>query len=281
MTRRKSDSLWYARYVGDYRRKTQHLSMLEHGAYTLLLDYYYSTRRAPDANASVLHRVCMAFAPEEQQAVQRVLEEFFYLEDGKWKHERAEEELAKRREISKKRSQAAKDRWSDDDANASASEHANGDASAYAKRDTATATARILSSSSSARASPSDLFDRVWEAADIGKLVPVPSHWVGPAAQLHVHRWVNDLGLSESEIIGVIDACRERHPDPPNGPKAFDRAMQRLAAEKARDPMQPTEGPSDARRYPPRDAAERRNAAWDEAATIYEGRYGAVEGGGG
>lgn len=33
---------YYRRYSGDYLRDTSKLSVLEHGAYSLLLDYYYS-----------------------------------------------------------------------------------------------------------------------------------------------------------------------------------------------------------------------------------------------
>ena len=35
--------IFYKRYLGDYQRDTGHLSMLEHGAYTLLLDAFYAT----------------------------------------------------------------------------------------------------------------------------------------------------------------------------------------------------------------------------------------------
>ena len=36
---------WYKRYIGDYQRDTGHLSMVEHGSYTLMLDTYYATGR--------------------------------------------------------------------------------------------------------------------------------------------------------------------------------------------------------------------------------------------
>ena len=76
-------SIRWPRYVGDYQRKTLHLSLVEHGAYALLLDQYYSTGKPLDANASALHRICRAFGPDEQKAVQSVLKEFFTLEaDG-------------------------------------------------------------------------------------------------------------------------------------------------------------------------------------------------------
>lgn len=114
---KKKSSHWYPRYVGDYMKKTQHLSMLEHGAYTLLMDYYYSQNQPLAANASVLQRVCRAFASAEQDAVQSVLTQFFTLRDGFYHNERADEEILKRGKISEIRSKSALKRY---DANAPA-----------------------------------------------------------------------------------------------------------------------------------------------------------------
>ena len=50
-------SPWYARYPGDYLRDTAHLSLMENGAYTLLLDHYYSTGPLL-VDKDGLYRVC-------------------------------------------------------------------------------------------------------------------------------------------------------------------------------------------------------------------------------
>lgn len=84
---------YYEHHLGDYAKDTGHLSMLEHGAYRLLLDRYYSTEEGiPAAQA---YRMARARSEEERQAVDAVLEEFFTLEDGVWINRRAEEEIAK------------------------------------------------------------------------------------------------------------------------------------------------------------------------------------------
>ena len=99
----RSDSHWYPRYVGDYGKKTRHLSMVQHGAYTLLMDWYYSNCQPIPLDRVQVHRICTAFAPEEIDAVHAVLQQFFVeCEDG-WHNERADEEIAKRSEISGKR----------------------------------------------------------------------------------------------------------------------------------------------------------------------------------
>lgn len=94
--------------MADYESDTQHLSLMEHGAYRLLLDYYYKHKKPLPANASVLHRVCRAFADEERTSIQSVLDQFFTLKADGWHQKRADEELKKAAEISKKRAAAAR-----------------------------------------------------------------------------------------------------------------------------------------------------------------------------
>jgi len=85
---------YYERHLGDYARDTAHLSMLEHGAYGLLLDRYYATEKPIPADQ--VHRLARARSKEERQAVDDVLAEFFTLVDGAWMNARAELEIAKK-----------------------------------------------------------------------------------------------------------------------------------------------------------------------------------------
>ena len=57
----------------------------------------------------------------------------------------------------------------------------------------------------------------------------LPAWWQGEPARLHVRRWLDDLGLSEDRIIQVATETRNDHPNPPDGPKALDRFMERAA----------------------------------------------------
>ena len=84
---------YYGHHIGDYAKDTGHLTMLEHGAYRILLDRYYSTEAGiPEQQA---YRLARARSDEEKAAVDAVLEEFFELVDGIWINQRAEEELDK------------------------------------------------------------------------------------------------------------------------------------------------------------------------------------------
>lgn len=84
---------YYERHLGDYAKDTAHLSMIEHGAYSLLLDRYYATEAGIPADQA--HRVARARTKEERDAVDAVLQEFFRLENGVWLKERCEEEIEK------------------------------------------------------------------------------------------------------------------------------------------------------------------------------------------
>lgn len=130
----KSTSLWYPRYVGDYQRKTSHLSLTEHGVYSVFLDHYYSTGLPLPANADVLQRICRAFAAQEVDAMHSVLRQFFILKDDGYHNEKADEELLKRCDISEKRRKAA------DVKHANASARATANASANADTSTSTST---------------------------------------------------------------------------------------------------------------------------------------------
>ena len=84
---------YYERHLGDYARDTGHLSMLEHGAYTLLMDRYYASEQGIPADQA--YRFARARSQDERNAVDAVLREFFVLEDGVWTKGRIEAEIEK------------------------------------------------------------------------------------------------------------------------------------------------------------------------------------------
>lgn len=100
---------WYPRYPLDYALDTIGLSLMEHGAYVLLLDHYYAAGKLP-ADMDTLHRICRAKNRHERGAVKFVVGTFFVTSgDGQSiHHQRVEVELAKRKTISESRSTASK-----------------------------------------------------------------------------------------------------------------------------------------------------------------------------
>ena len=109
---------FYKRYPGDYMRDTGHLSVIEHGAYSLLLDQYYATER-PLPTGKALYRLLRADTAAERKAVDNVLKQFFEQEGGGWIQSRAKAEIEKaekRRETNRKNGTRGGRPREDDDA---------------------------------------------------------------------------------------------------------------------------------------------------------------------
>lgn len=83
---------YYKRNLGDYAKKAGRLSMLEHGAYTLLMDAIYDRETFPTLEDAL----DWAWARDEAEisAVKFVLSKFFELqEDGRYVQKRISDEL--------------------------------------------------------------------------------------------------------------------------------------------------------------------------------------------
>ena len=72
-------------------------------------------------------------------------------------------------------------------------------------------------------------FGELLKALGFAAGATLPAWWQGWPARTHVCRWIDDLGLSEDRIIAVATETRRDHPNPPDGPKALDRFMERAA----------------------------------------------------
>jgi uncharacterized protein YdaU (DUF1376 family) len=101
-------NIWYAHYLGDYGRDTAHLSLIQHGAYRLLLDHYYATATPLPGDVTALYRICRAFDDAERKAVDFVVGQFFELHADGYHNGRADIELAKRTEHHERQSEAAR-----------------------------------------------------------------------------------------------------------------------------------------------------------------------------
>ena len=105
---------WWPRWQGDFGAKTRHLSLLEQGVYTALLDHYYTMEQPLPPDVESLFRIAGARSEEEERAVRRVASEFFPVNGGGARHnKRADEEIRKWQSKSKSSSAAAKKRWKD------------------------------------------------------------------------------------------------------------------------------------------------------------------------
>lgn len=79
---------YYKRHIGDYARDTGHLSALEHGIYTLLLDWYYTNERPIPTEKA------FRIAKANRMETETVLSEFFHDTPEGWIHHYADREIA-------------------------------------------------------------------------------------------------------------------------------------------------------------------------------------------
>jgi len=106
---------WMPMYWGDYLKDTGHLSTMEHGAYLLLIGHYWSSGAPlPDDDAK-LRRIAKIESAAKWKKLRPVIETFFRVGAGVWRHGRVDKELdaaSKRSSDAKARAgKAAKARW--------------------------------------------------------------------------------------------------------------------------------------------------------------------------
>lgn len=89
---------WVRWFPGDYLRDTLHLTLTEDGAYRRLLDLYYSKEHALTIDREELYRALRVSTPEEKNAVEAVLKQFFFVRGKHLHNKRASAELVRARE---------------------------------------------------------------------------------------------------------------------------------------------------------------------------------------
>ena len=99
---------YFKRNIGDYHKKAGKLSMLEHGAYTLLIDSCYDRERFPTREEAI--DWCWARSKPEIDAVDFVLGKFFTLQDGHYIQDRIAEEIATYQENAETNARIARER---------------------------------------------------------------------------------------------------------------------------------------------------------------------------
>jgi len=97
--------------IGDYKKDTAHLSLLEHGIYRMLIDSYYTNEGPLPADDAKLMRTHCIRTADEQQAYRNVVDDFFELRDGEYFHAGCQKVMAKIYDKSAKAKESAEKRW--------------------------------------------------------------------------------------------------------------------------------------------------------------------------
>jgi uncharacterized protein YdaU (DUF1376 family) len=98
---------YYQFHIGDYKSHTHHLTVLEDIAYRRLLDHYY-LHEAPIKQRDIARQIGMR---DHEQEVLSILNEFFVSTDKGFVSARADEEIAKYREMVDAGKRGAAKRW--------------------------------------------------------------------------------------------------------------------------------------------------------------------------
>jgi uncharacterized protein YdaU (DUF1376 family) len=99
--------IWMPLYIGDYMGDTMHLSTEQHGAY-LLLTFAYWRNGGPIPDDPDYLAGVSKLSTDAWQRHSRRIAEFFKVENGFWRHERIEIELAKAKRQKEAKSNAGK-----------------------------------------------------------------------------------------------------------------------------------------------------------------------------
>jgi uncharacterized protein YdaU (DUF1376 family) len=104
MSKPPKADVWMPLYIDDWDSKTRHLDCEQDGAYGRLVRHYWKNGPPADDDGQLARIVGMERV--KWRKVRPVLSTFFAVRDGRWFHERVDEELERAREIIEKRRQA-------------------------------------------------------------------------------------------------------------------------------------------------------------------------------
>ena len=75
---------FYKHFIGDYRKKTNRLSPLEHGVYRLLLDELYGTEDPLPLDEIELQNIVGVRTDQDAKALRKILDRYFTLTPSGW-----------------------------------------------------------------------------------------------------------------------------------------------------------------------------------------------------
>ncbi len=104
---------YWERWIGDWKRKTAHLSAEAKGIYGELLDHEYATHKPLPLDRDDIYRLAGARTASECRSADKVLAEFYTKTENGYVNARAQQEIAKRTSYVEAQRSRAKTRWRD------------------------------------------------------------------------------------------------------------------------------------------------------------------------
>ncbi len=243
---------WFKFYASDFLAGVAGLSAAERGVLITILALIYEAGDPVPSNERRLARICGLPPAGFRKAFAALIEQGKLVVDADTiTNRRAEKEIMERHQRSQKARSSANQRWTtevekvveyEEPSDAIACQSQCDPNAMPETRDQKPEKDRNRSSAVPAEVGNAyiddELLDRVIAAADL-PAGPRTSHWKPPLATRHVARWRTELGLTAEEILEAIERNRPQYDLAPDGPKAFDGMLKRLAAQKSAPPMIP------------------------------------------
>lgn len=85
--------IYYRDYIADYLRDTVDLTLIEHGAYGMMMRYYYADENPLPLDVNLIYRRLRAMAKAEQQAIDKVLGIYFEKQIDGYHQKRIDHEI--------------------------------------------------------------------------------------------------------------------------------------------------------------------------------------------
>ena len=102
---------YYTFHIGDYRKDTGHLTLMEHAIYRALIDSCFETEQPLTLDHAKLMRSHSVRSDIEKQSFDNVLADFFVKTDDGYRNLRVEQELERIYKKSEKARESARIRW--------------------------------------------------------------------------------------------------------------------------------------------------------------------------
>lgn len=229
---------YYQHHIGDYRKDTAHLTLLEHGIYRQLLDLYYTNEQPLSLDhASNMRLVCVRTA-DESKAYENVLKDFFVKSEDGFHHKRCDDEILKFHGKSEKSRDAAHKRWANN-ANAMPT-HSERNAREDANQEPITNNHKPKKEKATVVATPDGVSQSVWDDFKTlrkAKKAPITQRAVdGIIAEANKAGWSLEQALTECCVRGWQAFKAEWVADKPKLINRFDVAITTVPSKQERDP---------------------------------------------
>jgi uncharacterized protein YdaU (DUF1376 family) len=193
---------YYTFNIGDYRRDTSHLTLLEHGIYRQLIDTYYLSEKPLDKDLDTLMRSHCVRNADEMRALENVLKDFFELTENGYFHKGCDRQVKQFKSKSEKARLSAEARWKPNQSEGSANgmrSHSDGNANGMLTNNHKP----ITNKKTTSVVKPDDVSQAVWDDYRVSRKVALtPTALQTIVNEAKKAGWTTEDALRESILRG-------------------------------------------------------------------------------